>query len=79
MATNQVPEDASLDMDAMIDEIIARKGPYRYTEGLHEDRWEEVNERPEYCRKLSVTHSVIFGIEKISTLSVGDSGHMNTR
>lgn len=42
MAANQPPEDASLDMDAMIDEIIARKGPYHYTEGLHEDRWEEV-------------------------------------
>ena len=42
MADNQAPGDASLDMDAMIDEIIARKGPHRYTEGLHEDRWEEV-------------------------------------
>jgi len=42
MASNQTPGDPSLDMDAIIDEIIARKGPYQYTEGLHEDRWEEV-------------------------------------
>ena len=42
MAANEVPGEPSLDMDAMIDEIIARKGPYHYTEGLHEDTWEEV-------------------------------------
>ena len=42
MASNQGAGEPSLDMDAMIDEIIARKGPYRYTEGLHEDTWEEV-------------------------------------
>ena len=42
MAANQVPGEPSLDMDAMIDEIIARKGPYRYTEGLHKDTREEV-------------------------------------
>jgi len=42
MAANQASGNSSLDMDAMIDEIIARKGPYRYTEGFHEDKWEEV-------------------------------------
>ena len=32
-----------LDADALIDEIIAKKGPYKYTEGLSEDNWEEVS------------------------------------
>ncbi|XP_065904201.1 tetratricopeptide repeat protein 4-like isoform X2 [Dysidea avara] len=41
MAGNQPPGGASLDIDAMIDEVIARKGPHRYTDGLHEDKWEE--------------------------------------
>ncbi len=30
-----------LDTDAIIDDIIARKGPRRYTEGLSEENWEE--------------------------------------
>ena len=42
MAGNPPPSGASLDIDAMIDEVIARKGPHQYTEGLHEDKWEEV-------------------------------------
>lgn len=43
MADNLPPDGPSLDIDAMIDEVIARKGPHKYTEGFHEDRWEEVS------------------------------------
>ena len=32
----------SVDMDAMIDEILARKGPQKYQDGLSEDNWEQV-------------------------------------
>ena len=32
----------SVDMDAMIDEILARKGPQKYRDGLSEDNWEQV-------------------------------------
>lgn len=35
-------QDASLDMDAMIDEILAKKGPQKYQDGLSEDNWEQV-------------------------------------
>ena len=31
-----------LDADQLIDEIIAKKGPQKYTGGLSEDNWEEV-------------------------------------
>ncbi len=31
-----------LDPDVLIDEILARKGPQTYTDGLSEDNWEEV-------------------------------------
>ena len=34
-----------LDADALIDDIIAKKGPYQYTEGLSEDNWEQVQAR----------------------------------
>jgi hypothetical protein len=32
-----------LDADALIDEIIARKGPHEFKGGLSEDNWEEVS------------------------------------
>ena len=32
----------SVDMDAMIDEILAKKGPQKYQDGLSEDNWEQV-------------------------------------
>ena len=35
-------EPVSLDMEAMIDEILAKKGPQKYQDGLSEDKWEEV-------------------------------------
>ena len=35
-------QNASLDMDAMIDEILAKKGPRKYQDGLSEDNWEQV-------------------------------------
>lgn len=31
-----------LDPDLLIDEILARKGPQTYKDGLSEDNWEEV-------------------------------------
>ena len=33
----------SVDMDAMIDEILAKKGPQKYRDGLSEENWEEVS------------------------------------
>ena len=33
---------AALDTDTLIDEILAKKGPHKYKEGLSEDNWEEV-------------------------------------
>jgi len=32
-----------LDPDVLFDEIIARKGPHKYTDGLSEDNWENVS------------------------------------
>jgi len=32
-----------LDADALIDEILAKKGPQKYKDGLSEDKWEEVH------------------------------------
>lgn len=32
-----------LDADTLIDEILAKKGPQKYKEGLSEDNWEEVS------------------------------------
>ena len=32
----------SVDMEAMIEEILARKGPQKYQDGLSEDNWEQV-------------------------------------
>ena len=32
----------SLDMDALLDEVIARKGAYKYQDGFSEENWEEV-------------------------------------
>ncbi|KAL5486492.1 hypothetical protein EMCRGX_G018980 [Ephydatia muelleri] len=32
---------AALDTDTLIDEILAKKGPHKYKEGLSEDNWEE--------------------------------------
>ena len=34
------------DMDALLEEVHARKGPRKYTEGLSEDNWEEVTTPP---------------------------------
>ena len=31
----------AVDMDDMIDEILAKKGPQKYQDGLSEDNWEE--------------------------------------
>lgn len=31
-----------LDMDALVDEVIARKGAYKYKDGFSEENWEEV-------------------------------------
>lgn len=35
------------DTDALIDEIIAKKGKFKYTDGMSEDNWEEASERPD--------------------------------
>ena len=35
----------SLDMDALLDEVIARKGAYKYQDGFSEENWEEVTQR----------------------------------
>lgn len=44
-----------LDADALIDEIIAKKGPQKYTEGLSEDKWEEVRyQLNNYCGIMCV-------------------------
>ena len=32
----------NLDMDALLDEVVARKGPYKYKDGFSEENWEEV-------------------------------------
>jgi hypothetical protein len=37
-----VPPPTIADADELIDEIIAMKGPYKYTDGLNEDNWEDV-------------------------------------
>lgn len=31
------------DFDELVDEVLARKGPAKYTGGLSEDNWEEVS------------------------------------
>ena len=31
------------DFDELVDEVLARKGPSKYTDGLSEDNWEEVS------------------------------------
>lgn len=36
------PGPQLLDADELIDEILARKGPAKYKDGLTEDNWEEV-------------------------------------
>ena len=36
-------EPRVLDADELVEEIVARKGPHNYTQGLSEDNWEEVN------------------------------------
>lgn len=43
-ATRGAPQ--LVDAEALIDDIIAKKGPHRYTEGLSEDNWEEVQWSP---------------------------------
>ena len=30
------------DFDELVDEVLAKKGPVKYTDGLSEDHWEEV-------------------------------------
>ena len=41
----EASQTVSVDMDAMIDEILARKGPRKYQDGLSEDNWEQVYHR----------------------------------
>lgn len=36
--------DKLADADELIDEILARKGPAKYTNGLSEENWEEVSQ-----------------------------------
>ena len=36
-------EPKVLDVDKLIDEILATKGPAKYTDGLSEDNWEQVS------------------------------------
>ncbi len=43
MAAGEMPK--LLDADALMDEIIAKKGPREYKEGLSEENWEEVSYR----------------------------------
>ena len=31
------------DFDELVDEVLAKKGPSKYTDGLSEDNWEEVS------------------------------------
>lgn len=31
------------DFDELVDEVLAEKGPSKYTDGLSEDNWEEVS------------------------------------
>ncbi len=35
-------EPKVLDFDELIDDILAKKGPSKYTDGLSEDNWEQV-------------------------------------
>ena len=39
-----------LDTDALIDELLAKKGPQSYSEGLSENNWEEVTAVQRYIR-----------------------------
>ena len=41
-STEQAGPGPQLDADVLIDEILAKKGPARYKDGLSEDNWEEV-------------------------------------
>ena len=34
-----------VDADTLIDEILAKKGPQKYKDGLSEDNWEEAREK----------------------------------
>ncbi len=36
-------EPKVLDVDDLIDDILAKKGPQKYTDGLSEDNWEQVS------------------------------------
>lgn len=39
-----------LDADELIDEILAKKGPQKYAQGLSESNWEEVRKRSSLYR-----------------------------
>ena len=41
------------DFDELVDEVLAKKGPSKYTDGLSEDNWEEVSK----TRTLGTPHS----------------------
>ena len=41
------------DFDELVDEVLAKKGPSEYTDGLSEDNWEEVRK----TRTLGTPHS----------------------
>lgn len=57
-----------LDADTLIDEILAKKGPHVYQDGLSEENWEEVSRagggahlcdmsHVAWCRNWSKSHS----------------------
>ena len=52
----------SVDMDAMIDEILARKGPQKYQDGLSEEKWEQVCSSPSLTPPPPHTHSLTYSL-----------------
>lgn len=40
---NSNPKPTIPDTDALIDEIIAKKGKFKYKDGMSEDNWEEAS------------------------------------
>ena len=53
-----VPAPRLPDVEELVDEIVARKGPAKYTDGLSEDTWEEVSCRGVmYYTGVSIGHS----------------------
>ena len=57
-----------LDADSLIDEIISKKGPHKYTGGLSESNWEQVLAQTpiaSYHRKLDIPTSHLFKQEAL--------------